>query len=77
MNKINWAQANWHVWSNSILSYPPPDGCDYYPHEGFTYQYNLRNHDRFSMLNEIEVNQLVKSVHSTVDDYPRLLAAAS
>ena len=64
MNKINWAQANWHVWTNSILGYPPPKGCDYYPHEGFSYQCNLRNHDRFSMLKDAEVDQLVRSVRN-------------
>ena len=64
MNKIIWAQTNWHVWTNSILGYPPLNGCDYYPHEGFSYQCNLRNHDRFSMLKDDEVSQLVKSART-------------
>ena len=48
----------------ALIDYPPPKGCGYYPHEGFSYQCNLRNHDRFSMLKDDEVSQLVKSVRT-------------
>ena len=64
MNKITWAQTDWHVWTTSIAGYPPMKSGDYWPEPGFSYQFNQQNHDRFSMLKDVGVNQLVKSVRT-------------
>lgn len=62
MSNITWAEINWHSWTMPLTGYPVSESGDYTPEAGFRYQINHRNRDRFSVLDDENVQALTVAV---------------
>lgn len=62
MKKITWAKAPWHCWTAPLFSYLASESDDYEPRKGFRYQVNQRNLDRFSLLDDADMAELVHDI---------------
>ena len=59
MSTIIWAETDWHCWTMPLTGYPVSESGDYTPESGFHYQVNTRSHDRFSVLTDAGVAELM------------------
>ena len=59
MSTIIWAETDWHCWTMPLTGYPVSESGDYTPEAGFHYQVNTRSHDRFSVLTDAGVAELM------------------
>jgi hypothetical protein len=62
MSNIKWAEIDWHSWTMPLTGYPVSESGDYTPEAGFHYQINHRNRDRFSVLDDDDVQALTIAV---------------
>ena len=63
MSNFKWAETDWHCWTMPLTGYPVSESGDYTPESGFHYQINHRNRDRFSVLDDDGVAELMQRLH--------------